>query len=259
MDHGDKGDSDGIRNDGVPYYEASAQQLQSYADAGAALSQFQAPVLIHANNPHEYLFVASFDGTGNDKFKDPAHETNIAKIDDQIATLNLAGNKHVGRGYVPGPGTEDNIVARTLDGAQGYTYDARIEEVYKQLTEQAKEWRNKDSQAEIRVVAIGFSRGGEQAAGFTRIVHERGIQNPKGASYTFNAEGMVAHATYTRPPLVAPGQVAQAVGLLDPVGTGAPERNYDRRLPPSVISGFQVIAADERRSFLSPTTSSIRA
>jgi hypothetical protein len=41
--------------------------------------------------------------------------------------------------------------------------------------------------------------------------------------------------------------VAQAVGLFDPVGTGEPVRDHDRRLPPSVISGFQIIAADERR------------
>ncbi len=249
MDHGNKVDPDGVRNDGVPYYEASTEQLQSYADAGASLARFHVPVLIHANNPHEYLFVASFDGTGNDKFKDPAHQTNIARIDDQITALNVSGNTHIGHGYVPGPGTENNLVARTLDGAEGYTYDARIEEMYRQFIEQAKEWRSKDPEAKIRIIAIGFSRGGEQAAGFTRIVHERGIQNARGAGYTFNAEGLVSHATYTRPPLVAPGHVAQAVGLLDPVGTGAPERDYDRRLPPSVISGFQIIAANERRYY----------
>jgi len=41
--------------------------------------------------------------------------------------------------------------------------------------------------------------------------------------------------------------VAQVVGLFDAVGTGEPVREHDRRLPPSVISGFQIISADERR------------
>lgn len=248
MSHEDKLDPDGIRDDGVRYYQADAQQLQSYANARVALSGFNAPVLVHADNPHEYLFVADFDGTGNDKFKDPGHETNVGKIDDQIESLRFGGNKHIAHGYVPGPGTEDNRLVHTLDGMQGYTYDARIEEMYRQFIEKARGWRSKDPRAEIRVIAVGFSRGAEQAAGFTRIVQERGIQDSKGVSYTYNAEGLVAHATYTRPPLVEPGRVAQAIGMFDPVGTGAPERDYDRRLPPSVISGFQIIAADERRN-----------
>ena len=58
---------------------------------------------------------------------------------------------------------------------------------------------------------------------------------------------MPAPLEYTRPPLVEPGQVAQAVGLFDPVGTGDPVKHHDRRLPPSVISGIQITAADERR------------
>src|SRR6185312_5805614 len=184
MSHEDKIDPDGIRSDGVSYYEADAKQLGSYVDAGNALSQFSVSVLIHSNNPHEYLYIAAFDGTGNDKLKAAEHETNVAKIDDQIEALRRAGNKRFGRGYVPGPGTEDHFIRRVLDGAEGYTY---------------------------------------------------------------NAEGLVAHATYTRPPLVAPGKVAQAVGMFDPVSTGAPMREEDRRLPPSVISGVQFIAANERR------------
>ena len=248
MSHEDKIDPDGIRSDGVPYYEADAKQLGSYVDAGNALSQFSVSVLIHSNNPHEYLYIAAFDGTGNDKLKAAEHETNVAKIDDQIEALRRAGNKRFGRGYVPGPGTEDHFIRRVLDGAEGYTYNARAETGYKQFIDQAKRWREEDPQAQIRVVGVCFSRGCDDLVGFTRIVQERGIQDRVGASYTYNAEGLVAHATYTRPPLVAPGKVAQAVGMFDPVSTGAPMREEDRRLPPSVISGVQFIAANERRS-----------
>lgn len=51
----------------------------------------------------------------------------------------------------------------------------------------------------------------------------------------------------TRPSLREPATVIQVVGLFDPVGTGEP-RHHDRRLPPSVVPGFQITADDERRN-----------
>lgn len=247
MGHEDRLDKDGIRNDGVPYYKADAPRLQSYVDAAEALSRFQAPLLIHANNPHEHLFLAAFDGTGSDVFKDPQHATNVAKIKGQIDALVKQGNKQIEVGYVPGPGTQDHYLARTLDGINGNAYDERIEKMYKLFIKQAKEWRREDPQAEIRVADLGFSRGSEEAAGFARLVEDRGIQDPAGAIYTYNRHHQITRVEYTRSPLVEPGQVAQVVGLFDAVGTGEPVREHDRRLPPSVISGFQIISADERR------------
>jgi hypothetical protein len=247
MDHEDKLDKDGIRNDGVPYYKADADRLQSYVHAANLLSRFDAPVLVHANNPHEHLFMAAFDGTGNDVFKDPGHATNVAKIREQVAVLARQGNKQIAVGYVPGPGTQDHYLARTLDGINGNTYDERIEKMYKQFIDKAWRWKQEDPDAVISVANLGFSRGSEEAAGFARLVHERGIQDPAGAVYTYDRHHQITHVEYTRPPLVEPGQVAQAVGLFDAVGTGEPVREHDRRLPPSVISGFQIISADERR------------
>lgn len=214
--------------DDVSSYPADTRQMQTYRDATEALAQLQAPVLIHADNPHERLFVASFDGTGNSKYKDPEHETNVGKISDQAEVL--CGATAICGGYVEGPGTQDNFIARTWDGMRGSSYDERLEKMYLQLVQQAKVWRDADPDVQIRIADIGFSRGAEQAAGFARMVHERGIINP----------------TDPANPIVPPGQVAQTVGLFDPVGTGMPYER-DRRLPPSVISGFQITALDERR------------
>jgi hypothetical protein len=237
---------DGYPDDGA-FYPADPQKLLSYATASQDLSRFQAPILLHADNPHERLYVACFDGTGNDKFKDPQHATNVAKISDQIKALSNSQDSPIKQGYVAGPGTQDKFLPRTLDGMSGATYDKRTEEMYKQFIEQSWKWKRDDPDAQIRVADIGFSRGAEQAAGFARLVQERGIQDPTGAKYTRDADGMITHVTYTKPPLVAPGQVAQAAGLFDPVGTGDPIKHHDRRLPPSVISGFQITADDERR------------
>ncbi len=242
----DTHDPNGLPKDDVPTYPADAQRLQSYANAEQQLAAFQAPVLIHAGNPHERLYAACMDGTGNDESKPQfGQETNVARIHDQIYA---AGNDRIQAGYVPGPGTQDHWLARTRDDISGASYNVRLEEAYKQFIDQASKWKAEDPQADIRVVVTGFSRGAEEAAGLARLIDERGIQNPDGAIYTKNRDNQIAHVDYTKPPIVAPGQVAQAELLFDAVGTGYAMAHVDRRPPPSVISGLQIIAADERRS-----------
>ncbi|SEJ33987.1 T6SS phospholipase effector Tle1-like catalytic domain-containing protein [Frateuria terrea] len=238
---------EGLPVDDVSSYPASAADMRLYKDAGSQLAHFKPPVLVHGGNPHERLFVCAFDGTGNDKFKNPLHATNVAKIDEQVSRLAIAGNHQIAGGYVPGPGTQEDAITRTLDGAIGYTYEARVEKMYQLLIQQAAEWRREDPHARIRLADIGFSRGADEAASFARFVHEHGIQDFNGATYTRDSHGRITRVEYTKPPLVPPGKVAQVVGLFDPVGTGAPVNDYDRRLPPSVISGFQIFAKDEHR------------
>lgn len=236
-----------LPSDGVSSYPASDSDMQLYRGASDALSRFQAPRFLHSGNTQEKLYVAAFDGTGNDKFKDPLHATNVAKIENQLEELVDGGRKDIGVGYVPGPGTEDHAVRRVLDGAIGFTHEARVEAMYAQFLTKAAEWLREDPYATIRLADIGFSRGAEEAASFARLVHERGVQDPRGAIYTYGSHGNITHVEYTKPPLVPPGKVAQVVALFDAVGTGAPVNDYDRRLPPSVISGVQIFSKDEHR------------
>lgn len=243
---------DGILEDGVGYYPADIHDMATFGTARMSLAQMRAPVLHHAGNPNERLFVAAFDGTGNDAIQNPEHATNVGEIKNQLQALEHNGNKNIHVGYVEGIGTQRNVIVRTLDGGIGFTYDERIEKMYDQFIRQAANWKKEDANTEIRLADIGFSRGAEQAAGFARLVHERGIQDWTGIKKTTDESGQTA-IEYTKPPLVAPGQIAQAVGLFDPVGTGEP-RNHDRRLPPSVISGFQITAEDERRGLFKSTS-----
>jgi hypothetical protein len=244
------GGGDNKNPDGVNTYPADAHDLQSYRDASAQLSQLTTPILMQQSNPHDRLFIAAFDGTGNSMVKDPEHLTNVAVMTQQIQAANKRGQTDIQVGYVEGPGTQGGL-SGTIDAAKGYTYEQRLEQMYVQFTQQAAKWLKEDPNAQIRVADIGFSRGAEQAAGFARLVEERGIQDPSGAKVVRNFLGQ-EHIEYTKPPLVAPGQVPQAVGLFDPVGTGTP-RDHDRRLPPSVISGFQITAEDERRNLFKST------
>ncbi|CAN4277745.1 DUF2235 domain-containing protein [Pseudoxanthomonas sp. LjRoot125] len=235
--------------DGVGTTPATSEDLEGYQHAGRELAAFSAPLLRDAGRSDERLFVAAFDGTGNSMFSDaPENHTNVARIARQVEELR---DPAISYGYVEGPGTQGGL-AGYVDLAKGQSYESRMEQMYFQFIQKAAEWLNEHPSADIRVVAVGFSRGAEQAAGFTRMVEERGIQDPRGMNIVRDHNGHIERLEPVRPPLREPGTVIQAVGLFDPVGTGEP-RNHDRRLPPSVVSGFQITAEDERRNLYQST------
>jgi len=235
--------------DGARTIPATALDLASFPDAQRQLADLSAPLLRDSDVPGHRLFVAAFDGTGNSMFKDaPANHTNVADVAKQIDALK---DPTIGFGYVEGPGTQGGL-GGLGDIMTGDSYRARMDEMYVQFVRQADAWLKENPNADIRIAAIGFSRGAEQAAGFTRLIEERGIQDPAGMNVVRDRNGFIERLEFTRPPLREPGTVIQAVGLFDPVGTGEP-RNHDRRLPPSVVSGFQITAEDERRNLFQST------
>lgn len=232
--------------DGVEADLANEDQLQSYSRAEADLAQLRIPVLLHADNPHERLYVAAQDGTGDSLYKDaPEHHSIVAQVHTQIDRMKKQGVANIASGYVEGIYTQDNPLKRIPDGINGYTFERRVEKAYYQFCEQAKIWIDEDPHAQIRVMGIGFSRGAEQTAALMRMIEVRGIQDPTDARIVLDGDELIAHTEYTKPPLIQPGHTIQAALLLDPVATGIKE--HDRRLPSSVMSVLQVTAADERR------------
>lgn len=238
--------------DGARVIPATAEELATYDRAQRQLAQFSAPILLDRESRNDRLFVAAFDGTGNSMSGDaPANHTNVALIHRQIQALNADGVSDITSGYVEGVGTQGGL-AGSWDAARGHTYRARLEDMYLQFASQAQGWLRENPEADIRLASIGFSRGAEQAAGFTRMVEERGIQDPEGAIVTRGRDGLVEAVEYTRPALREGGTVVQAVGMFDPVGTGEP-RSHDRRLAGSVVSSFQITALDEQRNLFQGT------
>ena len=251
MDETRGGNEEGVPNDDVSSYAASVNDLATFTDASRELGGFNAPVLRHSNDPNEYLYVAAFDGTGNNAIRDPKHKTNVALLYEQVSEVAHKGAPpRFMAGYEIGVGTEGNAIERIVDSATGESYDIRLENAYLDFCKKTQRVLAENPNAQIRVADIGFSRGAEQAAGFSRLVHERGIMDPDSRRMHRDAHGNMV-VEYTRN-LVPPGTVAQAVGLFDPVGTGEP-RNHDRRLPPSVISAFQITARDELRGLFKST------
>ena len=220
--------------DGVDAAQASEAQLAGYARAAEKIQSFDAPRVFDRNDPKARLFVALFDGTGNDVIKDPQHITNVGRLKKQVEDLG-DDNPAIRSYYKEGPGTQGGLKG-VIDGAIGGTYQERIEAVYAKFNDQARAWLKEDPEARISVVSVGFSRGAEQAAGFSRVVDERGVQG-------VNADS----------PRIQAGSMPQVLALYDPVGTGEPARN-DRRPPPSVVSGLQIRAEDEQRALFPSTT-----
>lgn len=237
--------------DGVQVQPVSAEQLDSYRHAQEQIRAFPTPRLFDTADPHAYVFFALFDGTSNHARKDPEHMTNIGLLAQQLDQL---GQRHerIGVFYKEGPGTQGGLTG-LIDKATGGTYSERIEAVYDKFSIQAARWIKDDPLAVISVIAVGFSRGAEQAAGFSRLVEARGVQRP--TARVLDTLFGKTEVYYNAPPLRLPGTIPQALGLYDPVGSGEPRR-HDRRPPQSVLTGLQIHAADEFRA-LFPATSII--
>lgn len=230
--------------DCVGIEQADKNDLASYDGASAKLKKLHVPLFIRGSG-RSRLYIAAFDGTGNSLIDDEL-PTNTGLVVRQLGEV-VGHNPDLGYDYLEGIGTQDNRIVRVADQAFGATYEPKIEDMYLRFIRRAADWRRHDPNAEITLASIGFSRGAVQAAGFARLVHERGIQDPDGIRRVRGEDGRM-EIVFTRPPLVPPGQVAQALGLFDPVATGLPALD-DVRLPPSVLSAFQITAEDERRDW----------
>ena len=244
------GQSSGRRDGGIDVELAGEIGRGSYRRAESDLSQLRIPVLVHEDRPHERLYVAAMDGTGNSMVDDnPESWSVVAKLHLQIRGLQDEGVTHIATGYVEGTYTQNGLLRtpeKWWDGRFGHTFDERVETAYLQFCEQAKKWLDEDPDAQIRLAGVGFSRGTEGIAALERMVHERGVRDPQGAKIERDAEGLVVRVEYAdRPLLVEPGKTPQVALLFDPVSTGVGE--HDRRLPPSTLTTFQITAQHERR------------
>ncbi len=224
---------------------ATPDDLALYERAQSMQALQEVPLLQRSDNPHEYLFFALFDGTGQDADNPEQELTNVGHLYKQSEELARNPDNRIGYKYVEGIGTQTSPVTRYADAWVPYTWDDKIEKAYRALANQAKEWKERDPEAQIRVAEIGYSRGAVLAPGLARLVDKYGIADPENLRFGRNEHGNLTVES-PHPPLVAPGQVAQALGLYDPVATNMPGA-YDARRAPSVISATALAARDEDR------------
>lgn len=236
---------DGLPKDDVTHYSANAEHLLSYERAAEELHQFKVPLLLDQSDPHSYLIFGLLDGTGNDVAQDPLHATSVAKFRAQIERLNSNGSAQVHAEYIAGPGTQKDFSTKLTDGAFGHTSLERAEKMYAQIVTKAQEIFEADPDAKLNLHLEGFSRGASEVPLLARIIHDRGIPDTRKIALIPDEQGHLVER-YTRFHQ-SPGQTPMSVGLYDPVPTGIAQDYLDRRLPPSVVSGFEIDSAHERR------------
>ncbi|MEW5835370.1 MAG: hypothetical protein AB1832_09925 [Pseudomonadota bacterium] len=170
---------------------------------------------------HDRLFVALFDCSWKQVRKGPTEPTTVAWIHQQL--IRGTTPKSIGTGYVSTDCAHDNWL--TLDKHGEAFAGTRLAAMYKQLSMRSEAWLRRDPDARISLLIVGGNWGALQGAEFTMMVDVLGLHSPTGEV------------------LVPPHRTAQALALLAPTGYLPSEL----RLPPSVISGFQLSATDEKR------------
>ncbi len=221
-------------------------------------------------DPNRYVFVAAFDGTGNDATQTLDSRTNVHALYENYDKFihgdgpDKPGFSRMHARYIEGPGTQESMRQNVPDQASGNTVQDRVFEMYKDLGDKARQWKQENPDAQISVITFGFSRGAVEAAEFASVVGKYGVQADLG--YTVQRDDDLRNTSQSwtdwargRPPvvqdkefrelsgeIVAPGKAQIAAVLFDPVATGAAEQ-HDRMLPKNISTAIQLTALDEHR------------
>lgn len=181
------------------------------------------------------VFFAVFDCSWKNAKVGPTGPTTVRQLHDQLKALENGAFDRIHTEHVETDCARDNWFTHPDHGRP--VLEDRLERMHELLAAQTELWLEQAPLAQISVVSMGGSWGATQAAEFSRTLHERGIRITLAGTESGPGDPLRSarvNATY-RP--------SQAVILLDPVGTPA----SDLRLPPSVLSGVQIVAGDEER------------
>ena len=256
-------------------YSATAADMQTHATAQAVVDAMN-PALTEfdiTRDRNRYVFVAAFDGTGNDATQTLTEATNVHALYDDFDRFihgqgaDSPGFSRMHARYIEGPGTQDGTRESTLDNARGGSVQDRVFEMYKDLGEQSLQWKKQNPDAEISVITFGFSRGAVEAAEFASVVGKYGIHANVDYAVQTDDDSRNNTKTWTesllrRPgtvpaqtdfnnlsgEVVAPGKVAIVAALFDPVATGVAAERHDRELPKDIRGALQITAIDEHRT-----------
>ncbi len=256
-------------------YLATQADLQTHADAQQTVAAMnpRLPEFDISRDRNRYVFVAAFDGTGNDATQTVDQASNVHGLYDDFDRFihgrgpDQPGFSRMHARYMEGPGTQDGFMQNKKDNADGRTVQDRVFEMYRDLGEKAQQWKKENPDAEISVVTFGFSRGAVEAAEFASVVGKYGIH--ANVDYAVQADDDSRSNTRSwtdtllrRPPsvpgqtdfrnlsdeIVSPGKVPIVAGLFDPVATGVAADRHDRELPPDIRGALQITARDEHRT-----------
>ena len=178
-----------------------------------------------------FTFLASFDGTNNDRKRpelagDP-EPTNIGKLAWQAEKGGAQGSV-VKSGYYPGVGTGGDQGGLINAGiAPSAAVEAAAQNAYNQFNDSAVAYLKTQpgaTTADIGAAAIGFSRGSAAAIRFAQLVNEKGLSGPGGEE------------------IIPPGKVpVTGLALIDPVARFV---DQPMDIPPNVQGQVLSVVAD---------------
>ena len=117
------------------------EDLERYEELRELQPQQRVPLLQRADDPNAFVYVALFDGTGQDVDDPRQLATNVGELSRQLRPIADDEQRRIGFTYVEGIGTRTNAVARAWDGAVAHTWDEKIETAYRELAVQAWVWK----------------------------------------------------------------------------------------------------------------------
>jgi hypothetical protein len=248
--------------DDLATYDAARQQIAAMRPGSAGFD---------IKDPNRYVFVAAFDGTGQDATQALDSRTNVHALYQNYDRFihgdgpDAPGFSRMHARYIEGPGTQESTRENLPDQATGSSVQDRVFEMYKDLGDKARQWKQENPDAEIGVVTFGFSRGAVEAAEFASVVGKYGIQADLGYTVQRDDDARNSSQSWSQwargqpatvqdkefrelsGEIVAPGKVQIAAVLFDPVATGVAEQ-HDRMLPTNIGSAIQFTALDEHRT-----------
>jgi len=159
--------------------EAERQQMETQADR---ILDTPTPPPVDARSGREFVFVAHFDGTLNDKdnLRKGELQTNVANLYDLMKPLAEENENFVSH-YERGVGTGNSGLRRLIKASIRPSGDMRsaAQNAYDEFREKAIEWLrdhpNADPATSLKVMATGFSRGGVTMAIFSQMLCEEGL------------------------------------------------------------------------------------
>lgn len=227
----------------------------------------------------KHTLAFAFDGTGDNKYnKEGIPPSNIAIINDLINSKDSPGLKSF---YFKGPGTQDFVVSKKIDGALAYTHLLIIREAYAKL----QDFLEAHPKEKVSLVISGFSRGAAIARYFMNILYASGVRkksnkNPKKnrsdladflliaqsapllLSNIKNQDWIQTKKLYNdslyladkeqekNEYLIAPGEVDIRLAVLfDTVSTSMPYKQSGLPIPPIPgLKAYQFLSIDEHRA-----------
>jgi hypothetical protein len=194
------------------------------------------------NDPHTYYFTQVFDGTWNNRL-DTLNETNPALFFDDL----LPETDHANANYASGVGTGPE--GELAGGAYGAGAKDREKIALNQLGKAMSAIYAADSDAQIIVSSIGFSRGAAEARDFANLVYA-GVPIPDSADPD---TGQFQVFSGQQTPRFGALVLYDTVGSLGIAGTDF-NPGYNLNIAPNVEHVLHITANDEDRLFFASSS-----